>query len=485
MSHRNKTAKAAVWSLIDTYAGFALKFIFAIWITRLLNPHDYGLIAYTGLFLGIATWLSEGGFGTALIQKKEATRIDYSTGFIFNVVISVLFFTVYYFISPTVADFFHEPELKNILRITSMNLIINSLCYAHLIKLTKSLQFKQQAIINFLASILSGSIGLGLALSGYGYWALVYQTLIGSFLRMIGFWIAIKWLPSPVFKWRSFIEQFQFGSKVFVQGLFESIFREIHSIVIGRTYNTNLLGNYSRGQKFYDLIIVQTGIAINKVMYPTLARESENYLVHKSLYVRTYGILFFIIAPISLFMILFSKPFVRILLTDKWMAAAPFLQLYFLAGFIYLLVYFNSTTVLSSNRPRLYLGLDVLQKSLFAIALIITYQISIKAIIIGWIVAYYIYYFTYEVVMHTLHYSYKNKYVKMMQVIICLIPMGLMYLFTDQVLSKNWLLQVNIVLQPLVYFGTMKLLKFDVFNEFTKIAVAFLPKFLRTRKYEN
>jgi O-antigen/teichoic acid export membrane protein len=474
---KNTTAKAIIWSLSDNYAGFALKFVFAIAITRLLTPHDYGLVAYMGLFLGIATWLSDFGFGTSLIQKKDVTDTDYSTGYFFNIFLSLFFFIIYFISAPYIAVFFHEPLLKNIMRVTSINLILNALCYIHIIKLIKSIQFKQQAMINFFSSMISGAFGLSLALMGYNYWALIFQTLSGSILRMFGLWYIVKWVPIIRFSWSSFKKQFKFGSKVFIQGLLENIFNEIQSLIIGKNYQTAALGNYSRGKKFYDLFIVQTGIAFNIVLYPSMVQKTDEQDAHKKMYIKTYGLLFFFIAPISLFLFLLSDQLIKVLLTNKWIGAVPFMQLYFIAGFIFLLLYFNSTTILSANKPNVFLIMDIIQKLLIGISLVITYKIGISAIIIGWLIAYYLHFFIYEVLMYKLGFFNPVKYHQMIQVIICILPSIMIFLCSRMIITKPiWLLILNIILQPLSYLFVMWLCGFQIYKDFTTLVIPFLSK---------
>ena len=474
------TLHSIKWSLLDTYAGFVLKFVFTVMITRKLTPHDFGIVAYMGLFLGIATWLSEGGFGSALIQNQNTDQTDYSTAWIFNMGVALLFFILYFIISGFVADFFNEPALKWIMRITSINLLFNSICYIHTIKLIKAINFHSQAIVNFISSFFSGSLGLLLAYIGWGYWALILMTLSGSMFRAIGYLIVTKWYPSLVFSINSFREQFRFGSNVFIQGLLESIFKEMYSLVIGKTYNTNNLGLYSRGYKFYELFMINTGIAFNKVLYPTMSIKSTDRVYHKESYFRYYDLLFFISAPISLFLILLSKPIIIYIFTKKWLGAVIYMRLYCIAGFIFILIYFNSSTLLSMNKPRLYLKMDIIQKMLFLCALIITFKISIPAIIIGWLLAYYIYYIFYEYVMYKYGFANKMKYLNMLKVLFSLIPSIIVFILLRNIFYE---MSVIFVLQtvsiPFVYIIFNRIFKLSAYQDFACIVRPSIPRSLR------
>lgn len=476
---KSETAKSAIWSLVDTYAGFALKFAFALTITRILSPRDYGLIAYMGLFMGVATFLSEGGFGVALIQKTRATDIDYSTAFIFNLLVSIIFFILYFSIAGFIAEYFNEPDLKLIMRVTSINLILNALCYVHLFRLIKSLQFKKQAVINFTASSISGMTGLCIAVIYKNYWALIFQTLSGTFIRMIGYRLSAKYSIRLKFSWNSWVEQFRFGSAIFFQGLINTIVSEIQSLIIGKNYSTLSLGNYSRGQKFYDLFIVQTGTALTKVLYPTMAKKRDKAPGHKSMYIKSYSLLFFIMAPLTLFLLLLAESIVKVLLTDKWINAVPYMQLYCFSGFIILLVAFNSITVLSSNRPKLYLRIDIIHKFLIIIVLILTFKISISTIIVGWLIVYYAFFVFYEIIMFKLNFYQPAKYLNVLHVLICLLPVMFLFLITNSLVKNSFLLlAINIIMQPAIYIAAMHIAGFQVYKDFLSLIVPFLPKFL-------
>jgi len=473
---KNKTLNAIQWSFLDTYAGFLLKFIFAVAITRKLTPYDFGIVAYMGLFLGIANWLSEGGFGAALIQNQNSDQTDYSTAWFFNIGVSLIFFIIYFIISGEVADYFNEPALKWVMRIISINLIFNSICYIHTIKLIKAINFRPQAIINFTSSFASGSFGLFLAYNGWGYWALILMTLSGSLFRMIGYSLATKWYPRLIFSMNSFRKQFRFGSKVFLQGILESVFKEIYSMVVGKTYNTNNLGLFSRGQKFYELFMINTGIAFNKVLYPTMAKKFPDQDHHQESYFRFYNLLFFIAAPLSLYLILLSKPIVAFLLTEKWLGAVLYMRLYCFAGFIFLLVYFNSSTLLSMNKPNLVLKIDIIQKILFSCALFITYKISIAAIILGWLIVYYMYYFYYEYNMYKLGLANKIKYLKMLEVIYSLVPMLVVYYLLKHFLSGGTIIFLSQAISiPFVYILFSRFLKLSVYRDFANIIRPAIP----------
>jgi len=462
-----KSAKAFSWSLIDTYANFGLKLVFTIAIARILSPSDYGIVAYTGLFIGIATFISEGGFTSALIHKEEPTQADYSTIFLYTLASSLFFFLLYFISAGWVASYFSEPALKNVLRVASLSFVVNSVGAVHMTQLIRSLEFKKQAKINFVSSTIGGIIGLSMAVWGFNYWALVAQTIVSTTFRFAGLVLSIRWIPSLMFSLASFRSLFNFGFKTFMQGLIESIFREIQAMVIGKNYFTRELGLYDRGKKFYDLLIIQTSIAINKVLFPLMSRNRSDQEAYREIYSRTYNILFFVMAPLSLTLFLISGPMVEILLTAKWMEVVPIMQLFFVGGGVFMLLYFNSTTMLASGKASLFLYLDLIQKTMLAISLFITYKMGIITIITGWLISYYLYYGIYEYVMFRQGYHTREKYLLMGQVLLALIPLLVINYSLMQVSGNPWfLLFSQCMIFPLAYLASLKISRSGMYRLF-------------------
>jgi O-antigen/teichoic acid export membrane protein len=208
-----------------------------------------------------------------------------------------------------------------------------------------------------------------------------------------------------------------------------------------------------------------------------MAKETDESTIHKNMYARIYSLLFFIMAPLSLFLFLFSDALVRVILTEKWVGAIPIMKLYFLAGFVVVLVSFNSSAILSANHPKLYLKMDLIHKILMGVSLLITFSISIQAIIIGWLIVNYFYFIISERIMYQLKYYEKGKYLKMLNILVCLVPAVLCYLVTNYLITVPLLLlMINIILQPVIYFVSMKISGFRIYGEFTGILKPMLPK---------
>ncbi len=462
--------KAFVWSIMDVYFIYALKFVFALTIARILSPHDYGLIAYTSIFMTVASYFAGVGFAASLVQKKNPSEVDYSTGFYFNLAVNLFFVVLYFVFAGPIAHYFNEPDLKLIFRVSSLNLITNALFSIHNIKLTKVLKFKEHALINFFSTLFGSIIGLVWALVYADYWALVYQTFSSTLFKMIGYWYFSRWKPSLYFSWKSWYNQFKFGSKVFIQGIVETLSRESYTYFIGKFHSTEFLGIYNRTLQFYNLFVVQLSLSFNKVLYPAMAQYVTEDIEKKRVYLKSYLTLFAIFAPLSLFFYMNSQHIVIVLLSNKWVSVIPFLKILFLGGFVYALTHFNSTALLSLNKSGVFLRLEIVNKTILFIALLLTFKISVEYILYGWLIAQYVVYLMSELTLGYLGYAKGEKYYKMLLIILAIIPTVIFHYIINQYSKKLYLVSfLEFLFLGFTYFMFLKYTLNEVIQTFASI----------------
>ncbi len=230
----NRTLKGLYWSSIDIFSSRLLSFLLLLFITRILVPADYGLIAMLTIFMSISQNIVDSGFGAALVQKQDRTDTDYSTAFFFNLIVSVAVYFILYSFSGFIADFYNQPQLKEIVRIIGLSLIINSLSIVQRAKIMIDLDYRKQAIISFVSIIISGILALLLAYNNYGVWALVGQNLSMAMISALLLWIMSDWRPLFVFSVKSFKELFSFGSKLLVGGVIHTVYTNLYTLFIGK-----------------------------------------------------------------------------------------------------------------------------------------------------------------------------------------------------------------------------------------------------------
>lgn len=363
-SLKDKTVKGTIWSGIDNVAQFGVTFIVSIVLARLLTPNDYGLIGIITIFTTVCTALINGGFTTALIRKKDATDDDYNTAFLVNLGISLLLYVVIYLCSPLIADFFHREELVALTQVSSLGMIIGALGLVQRTRLTKCIDFKSQTKITIIASISSGVVGIAMAVMGLGVWSLVAQSLTSQSLRTILLWIANKWVPKLRFSVESFHELFGFGWKMMVSQVFDTVWKELYQVVVGKFYSPATLGQYTRAKGFSQLFSSNLTSVIQRVTYPVLSNIQDDKERMIAAYRRIIKVTMFIAAISMFFLGAISEPLLYCLIGPKWHEASIYLPLICISMSSYPLHAINLNMLQVQGRSDLFLVLEVIKKTI-------------------------------------------------------------------------------------------------------------------------
>ena len=235
-SLKKKTVKGVLWSGIERFSTAGVNFIIGLIIARLLSPDEYGIIAMLSIFMAISQSVIDSGFSNALIRKQDRKEIDYSTAFIFNVAVGIIMYLCLYIASPYIAAFYQLPILENVTKVVGITLILGAFSIVQQSILTIKVDFRTQMWISLIAAVISGSVGIIMALHGFSVWALVWQMITVSLLRSVLLWVVVKWKPKTGFSKDSFRYLFGYGSKLLAAGLLETVYRNLYSIIIGKFY---------------------------------------------------------------------------------------------------------------------------------------------------------------------------------------------------------------------------------------------------------
>ena len=381
--------KPFFWGLLENYGILAIKLVFSVLIARILNPYDYGLIAYTGIFIFLANTLSGGGFTQALIYKKSCTESDFSTVFYFNFLLSIGFILLFLFFASNFADLFDEPKLEPVIKVQSLAILFTAISQVQNVKLLKQLDFKKLTIINSTATFLASTLALVSAFLGAGYWALVIQELSGSGFRMVGLFYTERWLPKAKLSWVILKEHLSYGLYVMLGSIMNNLMSQLYYLIIGKRYNTVELGFFFRAKSLFDMSIVQTGSSIGKVLFPYISdlkfeyeeriRRLENFFIG----------LFIIFSFISYFLYVYFGYFVLWILTEKWLPIVPVFKVLLVAAPLYPLIVISNTILLHAGRPKAILFLQVTHQLLLLGLIFFTLDKSITIIATGIVIAYF------------------------------------------------------------------------------------------------
>lgn len=346
-------------------------------------PEDYGVIAMLGVFLAVSQTFIDSGFGTALIRKIDRTEVDFSTVFYFNIIVAIVFYLILFFLAPVIAGFYHTPLLEPVTKVISLSLIISSLSGIHNSKLSIAIDFKTKAKASILSALITGLVGLWMAYAGYGVWALVVQNLCLRVIWTFMMWIFVKWRPQLVFSWESFKELFSFGSKLLASGLLDTIYNNLYTIVIGKVFSPTVLGVYSKANSLAQFPSFNITSVVQTVSFPVLSTIQNEEERLTDVYKRLLKLSAFIVFPLMVGLSAVADPFIRIILTDKWVETIPILQIICFSMMWYPINSINLNVLQVKGRSDYFLKLEVIKKVQGVLFLCITVPMGIIPMCFG------------------------------------------------------------------------------------------------------
>lgn len=380
---QRKTRSAFVWNMIDRIGSQLISATIGIALARMLGAAEYGLTGALAIFIALSQSITDSGFSAALVRKQKISEADYNTVFYYNLFISILLYIIGYLGAPTIAQFFNEPVLIPISRVLFIVFIFNALCLIQNAKMVKEIDFCKVATINVCAIVISGVIALIMATNGYGVWALVAQITIQAFIKMVMQWVWGGWRPRAIFSWQSFKELFAFSSNILLANILNVLFLNIYSAIIGRLYSSRDLGYYSQANKWSDMgVTTLYGIIQNSTYTLFSAIQDDRERLLRS-YRKTMKLTAFITFPALLALALTARPFILILLGDKWETSIPMFSLLLIAGIFTVLTTLNGNYIRIEGTSSLILRLEIFKVILFIIVLALTWHLPILQLLWG------------------------------------------------------------------------------------------------------
>lgn len=386
MSLKHKAINAVVWSGVERLSVQVIRFAIGVILARLLMPAEFGLIGMLGIFLAVSGVFVNCGLGEGLIQKQNTTRQDESTVFYVNVLFGALVALALYLVAPWVAQFYRQPILTSLTRLMALDVFIGSLGLVQTMLLTKEIDFKTQLKASALSTVISGIVAVVMAMRGYGVLSLVAQVLIGDALRVVLLWVYHDWRPVAAFSMTSLRELLPYGSKLFASGLLNSAFNEIYSLVIGRIYTPAALGLFTRAKQMQQLPVDNLCSIVGRVSFPVFAAVQQDKDQLKRGVRKAAQGLALINFPMMAGLAVIAHPLVVVLLTAKWEACVPYIQLLCVSGALYPLSLIHLNALSAQGRSDLFLRLEVIKKIILVAAIAITFRYGVKGLLLGNIV---------------------------------------------------------------------------------------------------
>lgn len=392
MSLTAKTTTGLIWNFSQQLATRGVSILVTLLLARFLVPEDFGLLAMMAVFLALGSSLMESGFREALIRLERVTQEDYATAFYANLLLGLISYCILFIAAPLIANFYEEPRLIDLIRVASLTVIIMSFQVIQVASLSRKLNFKVQLKASLPASIISGAIAVYMAYIGLGVWALVSQLLLNALIQTALLWRVEGWRPTLQFSWPSIKGMYNFGYKIFLSGILDTVFQNLYVIVIAKVFSAPIAGLYFFANKIKELIINQLVRSIQAVTYPALASIQKDDMRLKQGYKKIVILMTMILFPGVLFTAALAEPIFQIILPQKWFPAVPYFQLLCIASLMMPLHSINLNILKVKGRSDLFLYLEIIKKAINGLVLLAVFRYGIYAILIGQIITSFINY---------------------------------------------------------------------------------------------
>lgn len=382
-SVKNKVVGNLIWRLGERYAAQIVQFVVSIVLARLLLPEIYGIVALALVFITILQVFVDSGLGTALVQKKDADDLDFSTVFWFNVIFCGVLYSAVYFLAPLIAEFYNHDELTKVIRVLSIVLIFSSLKNVQQAYVYKKMQFKKFFWATLGGTVISAVVGIVMAKNGYGVWAIVAQNLTNTALDTLILWLSVKWRPKFKFSFKRLKTLFSFGWKLLVSALIDVTYNNLRQLIIGKKYSQADLAYYNKGDQFPIFIITGINSSIDSVMLPTLSKNQDCVDVIKNMTRRSIKTSSYIMAPLMIGLAVTAPGVVRLLLGENWLPCVSIMQILCISYMFYPIHTANLNAIKAMGRSDLFLILEIIKKIVGLTLLFVTFWISLQAMAIS------------------------------------------------------------------------------------------------------
>ena len=379
MQRKGNVVSNFIWRFAERCGAQLVTFIVSIILARILAPEDYGTIALVTVFTTILQVFVDSGLGTALIQKKNADDLDFSSVFYFNFVVCFVLYAGMFVAAPFIAKFYGDTTLTPIIRVISLTIVISGVKGIQQAYVSKNMLFKRFFFSTIGGTIFSAFLGIGLAKAGYGVWALVAQQLSNTTVDTIILWITVRWRPRKAFSWKRLKSLLSFGWKLLVSSLLDTCYNNLRNLIIGKMYSASDLAFYNQGDKFPKLIVTNINTSIDSVLLPTMSSAQDDRERVKNMTRRAIKTSTYVMAPLMMGLAFCATTIVKLVLTDKWLPCVPFLRIFCITYMFWPVHTANLNAINAMGRSDWFLRLEIIKKIMGIAILLSTMWFGVMA----------------------------------------------------------------------------------------------------------
>lgn len=368
-----------IWRFMERCGAQGVAFVVQIVLARILVPEVYGTVALVTVFTTILDVFIDSGFANALIQKKDADDLDFSTVFYFNILVCTFLYIVMFMAAPLIAGFYHNETLTPVVRVLSLTLVISGVKNVQQAYVSRTMQFKKFFFATLGGTLGAAVLGISMAYLGFGVWALVAQQIFNAAIDTVILWVTVKWHPKMHFSLERLKGLYSFGWKLLVSRLIDTLYNNIRQLLIGKIYSTADLAYYNRGRTFPNLIVTNINTSIDSVLFPAMSKSQDKIVQVKMMTQRAMKISTYIMAPLMMGLAFMGSPLINFVLTDKWIACVPFMRIFCITFMFQPIHTANLNAIKALGRSDLILRLEIIKKIVGIAALLSTIWISVEA----------------------------------------------------------------------------------------------------------
>lgn len=454
-----------IWRFAERTGAKMVSFVVSMILARILAPEHYGTIALVTVITHILQVFVDSGMGNALIQKKDADELDFSTVFYFNIFLCGILYTGVFVFAPLIAKFYNDITLIPVIRVLSLTIVISGVKNVQQAYVSRTMQFKRFFFATLGGTIGAAVMGIAMAYMGFGVWALVAQQLFNVTIDTIVLWMTVKWRPRKQFSFQRLKGLYSFGWKLLVSSLLETVYQNMRQLIIGKIYSTENLAYYNRGSQFPSLIITNINSSIDSVLMPALSNEQDNVEKVRNMTRRSVKTSIYIIAPLMIGLAACGTPLVRLLLTEKWLPAVPYLRIFCISFMLYPVHTTNLNAIKSMGKSDIYLRMEIVKKVIDVVLLLATMWHSVMAmaysLLISDVISLYI---NCNPNKKLINYGFFDQLKDILPGILLAIIMGVCVSMVDVLgLPDILTLMIQAAVGAAIYIGVSALLKLDSF----------------------
>ncbi|MBP1676424.1 MAG: polysaccharide biosynthesis protein [Bacteroidetes bacterium] len=452
------------WTSVDRFGQQFIQFFITIVLARLLTPDEYTLIALVTIFVTLSNTLTDGGFGFALVRKQDATDLEFSTVFYFNVFVSVFLYLLLYFLAVPIAAFYKQPDLVLVARVVFLSILFNSFYLIPNVKLVKNLDFGSSAKVNILSVFLSGVTGIAVALYGLGVWALVAQQVTFQMFRVIVIHYFVKWKPVRGFSFQIIRNFWSYSIGLLGTSVLNNIFNYLYLLVLGKYFKQEL-GLYYQANKLNETTNFSFQVILGSTysVFVKIQDDTERFVrVFREL-VRRSSI---VIIPGMLLLIVIAHPLIYTLLSAKWLPSVPYFQMLALASIFNPFYALSIGALNARGKSKATFTIEFVKKALILLSVFVCIDFGVIALLAGFCVANYLsFIITVFAIKKELKHYWRHQFSDIFYAILIGVIVGGIALLLTLIIENLYVLLLAQVLTGLVvYVASIRLFYKEIFN---------------------